>query len=178
MSAGRYERLAQTSEAELEALLRGGRLPDSRGLAGFEWRGYNTAPFTALLGIRKFIKGFFAGHQGIEGYNTPVRQNRLSEPWQRRPHPENPKRFGFYHVTRVRADGKDCLYPNGLLLDYGASPRNPRLAPERVLRDYLVQPYADDPDLLLGKAYLAFGSWRVASNFFVLGRLSPTSWLP
>ncbi len=78
----------------------------------------------------------------------------------------------------MQADSVDSLYPNGILLDYGASPRNHRLAPERVLRDYLVQPYADDPDLLLGKAYLAFGSWRVASNFFVLGRLSPTKGTP
>ncbi len=178
MSAARYDRLARTSDAELEALLRGGRAPDARALAGFEWRGYNTAAFTSLLGIRKFIKGFFAGAGGVEGFNTPVKQNKLSDPWLRRPHPENPRRFGFYRVTRVQADGKECLYPNGLLLDYGASRRNPRLAPERVLRDYLVQPFPDDPDLLLGKAYLALGPWRIASNFFVIGRLSASDWTP
>jgi hypothetical protein len=65
-----------------------------------------------------------------------------------------------------------------LLLNYGASLRNPRRGVERLLRDYLVQPYAQNPDLLLGKAYFAFGSRRVFSNFFVIERLRPTDWMP
>ncbi|MBI4348238.1 MAG: hypothetical protein HY553_15460 [Elusimicrobia bacterium] len=174
----RYERLARASDRELEEHLRGGRPPDAPSVAGYEWRGYNTAPFTAVLGIRKFIKGFFAGPGGLEGYNIPVKQNGLNGPWLHRPHPEHPRRFGFYRVARVQADAKDSLYLNAVLLDYGASPRNFRLAPERVLRDYLVQPFQDDPDLLLGKAYVALGPCRVASNFFVLGRLAATDWSP
>jgi len=46
------------------------------------------------------------------------------------------------------------------------------------LRDYVVQPDPADPDLLLGKAYLALGPFRVPSNFFVIERLRRTSWKP
>lgn len=178
MSAPHFERLAHAPNAELENYLRGGRAPDPKRLAGFEWRGYNTPAFTALLGIRKFIKGFFEGPGGVEGFNIPAKQNGFAAPWLSRPHPENPKRFGFYRVTRVEADGSDNLYPNALLLDYGASPRNFALAPERVLRDYLVLPFPENSDVLLGKAYLALGPARVPVSFFVLERLTPSSWKP
>jgi hypothetical protein len=55
-----------------------------------------------------------------------------------------------------------------LLLDYGLG-GNGLFGPP--LRDYIVQVYPDDPDLLLGKAYLAFGSLRIPVSFFVLQRL-------
>lgn len=174
--SGRFEELAVSGDAALERLLAAGSAPDSKRLAGFEFRGFNTPPFTALLGIRKFIKGFFEGPQGLEGYNIPARQNGLEGEWRHKPDAERPKRFGFYRVYRVRAGSRDGRYPNALLLDYGASGRNFALAPERVLRDYLVQPFADDPDVLLGKAYLALGPLRVRSNFFILGRLRATGW--
>ena len=65
-----------------------------------------------------------------------------------------------------------------MLLDYGASHRNPPLGLERALRHYLVQPYPANPDLLLGKAYFAVDGFRVPSNFFVLERLRRVSWTP
>lgn len=175
-ASARYLELARSPDRRLEALLRKGRAPAPETLAGWEWRGYNTPFFAALLGIRKFVKGFFSGADGLEGYNIPVRQNGLAGDWLQKPNPESPTRFGFYRVAPVVAGARDSLYPGAALLDYGASARNPPWRPERVLRDYLVA----DPEggeVLIGKAYLALGP-RVPSNFFILERLRETKWRP
>lgn len=173
----KYRGLAAQGFGALETALLAGVMPKLDGLAGFEFRGYNTPAFTALLGIRKFIKGFFRSPRGLEGYNIPARQNGLSGDWLHKPSLEAPKRFGFYLVAPVAAAARDNLYPNAALLDYGASPRNAAWQPERLLRDYLVQVDPADPDLLLGKAYLALGA-RVRVSYFVLERLRPSPWTP
>lgn len=159
MSA-RYDALCEAPNAELERVLSAGALPSAEQLAGWEWRGTNTPAFTALLGIKRFIKGFFAGPAGLEGYNIPVKGL-----WLHQPSAESPKRFGFYKC--LPEDGK-------LLLDYGASPRNAVWQPERLLRDYVVVD-PEDPGVLLGKAYLALGA-LVPVSYFVLERLRPTDW--
>lgn len=174
----RYQELTRLSGAELERLFSAGTAPALESLAGWEWRGWNVPWFAKLLGIKKFIKGFFAGPGGVEGYNIPPRQNRLTEDWEALPCAEAPKRFGFYLVAAVDPKSVDNLYLNALLLDYGASPRNGWYRPERVLRDYLVQPDPKNPDLLIGKAYLALGGPRVPSNFFIIERLRKTEWKP
>jgi hypothetical protein len=146
-------------------------------LIGFEWQGFNVAGYTKLTG-QKFIKGFFRSKIGVEGYNIKVRRNGLEERWIEQPSPEHPKRFGFYLVGSVKPGSKDELYPNALLLDYAASPRNSRWALERLLRSYLTQPDRTDPDLLIGKAYCAIGQVRWYATFFLLERLRATSWTP
>jgi hypothetical protein len=171
-ASARYRELAAMTSAELERVLRAGVMPKLDGLAGFEFRGYNTPAFTALLGIRKFIKGFFRGDGGLEGYNIPARQNGLEGEWLHKPSPEAPKRFGFYTVAPAAS-----VYTNSALLDYGASARNFAVAPERLLRDYLVQVDPANPDILLGKAYLALPV-RVKVSYFLLERLRPSSWRP
>ncbi len=173
-----YEGLALSSNQSLEAIFRAAVSPDPKVLVGFEWRGSNISAFTQVLGIRKFIKGFFLQDQCIEGYNIPVAQNGLNEQWIARPNSAHPRRYAFYTVTRVDSSSKDNYYPRALLLNYGASRRNPPFGLERLLRDYLVQVDALNPDLLLGKAYLALGPWRLFSNFFVIERLGPTGWRP
>ena len=147
-------------------------------LLGFEWRGYNISWRTKLLGIQKFIKGFFQEEDGVEGYNILVQQNGIDGPWLDQPAPDSSKRFGFYRVARVDGESVDNVYPEAILLDYGASRRNATYRIERLLRDYIVQPDLENPQLLLGKAYLALGHRRIASNFFVLERLRPTTWKP
>jgi hypothetical protein len=92
--------------------------------------------------------------------------------------PFAPTRFGFFIVSRVDPAGTENLYPKAALLNYGSSARNFVLRPERVLRDYLIQPDPSNPDLMLGKAYLALAGCRIASNFFVLERLRKTDWAP
>lgn len=172
-----FEDLTKKSNAELEALLRAGQPPSPESLAGYEWRGWNRPFFTKLLGIQKFIKGFFQGPAGVEGYNIPVRQNGFKGAWTHLPSAQAPKRFGFYLVSPVLEDSADNLYPGKVFLDYGASSRNAWFRPERVIRDYLVLPVEGNPDLLLGKAYLALGPW-VFSNFFILERLGKAPWKP
>ena len=176
MTTDRFRELAQSSASHLEQILRASKGPALESLVGFEWRGYNTPWLTRLLGIQKFIKGFFQEGDRVEGYNILVQQNGLDGPWLDQPAPESPKRFGFYWVSQVDQASRDNFYPEAILINYGASPRNPAYGIERLLRDYVVQLDLANPDLLLGKAYLALGALRLPSNFFVLERLRPTSW--
>jgi hypothetical protein len=176
MAAFTFEGLARSSKGELEAALRGGVAPDPSGLAGSEWRGWNTPWRMKLLGIQKFEKGFFRGDRGLEGYNVQVRQDGLDAPWVPKPSPERPKRWAFFVIEPADASRR---YPNAALIDYGASSRNQRWSVTRLPRDFLVQPDASNPDLLLGKAYLAIGGLRIPSNFFVLERiLGSAAWGP
>lgn len=178
MTIDRFRELAQSSNAQLETILRVSKGQALESLVGFEWRGCNTSWRLKAMGLQKFIKGFFQDGERVEGYNIPVQQNGLDAPWLDQPTPESPKRFAFYLVTQVDRESVDNLYTEALLLDYGASRRNPAYGIERLLRDYVVRPDPDNPDLLLGKAYLAVGTLRLPSNFFVLERLHPTSWRP
>ncbi|MBI3553862.1 MAG: hypothetical protein HY077_15310 [Elusimicrobia bacterium] len=177
-ASSRYKALARLSNNELEKIFRASKGPTPESLAGWEWRGYNTPWFCSVIGIRQFIKGFFRNERGgIEGYNIPPKQTGLDGEWVQKPSPEAPKRFGFYVVGPVRADSVDNLYPDALLLDYGASPRNASWRVERLLRDYVVQPDEKNQDIMLGKAYLALGR-RVPTSFFVIERLRKTNWKP
>ncbi len=169
-----FDELTRASNAELERLLRQGVAPDLPTLVSREYRGLNTGPVVKMLGIQKFIKGFFEGPAGVEGYNIRVRQNGPHSPWIPLPTPEAPVRFGFFLVAPVNPDAIDNRYPHALLLDYGASPRNARWRIERILRDYLVVPDPAQPEVLLGKAYLALGGSRIEANFFILELLRLT----
>lgn len=167
-----YEAVCAMPPAQLNQLVWDGATPELDSLAGWEFRGFNVAPVTALLGIRKFKKGFFrdpSQPELLQGYNVKVEQNGLLNPWVDKLRHGEPVRHALYQVYRVRSDERDNLYPNALMLNYGLGP-NPPLDPSRVLRDYLVQVHKDNPDLLLGKAYTALGPLRLPSGFFVLER--------
>ena len=159
-----FAELAASPTAELERRLRAGNAPDLAALRDTEWRGWNVSNMTEVLRIRKFIKGFFS--TPLEGYNKPARQNGWDGPWE-----AVGGRFGFYTLAPVVPGTSDSLYPNAALLDYGASPRNASYRVERVLRDYIVLPDPGQPDLLLGKAYIALGGLRVPAGFFILHRI-------
>ncbi len=165
-----FARMKDMTEKELYGLLAAGRPPSAESLAGWEFRGWNHPPVLALLGIRKFVKGFFLA-DGLEGYNRPPRQDGFDREWTGAGTP-----FGFYRLGPPAAP--DDVYPNSLVLNYGTSPRNPRWKPERLLRDYLVQPDPFEPDVFLGLATWAIGSARPASNFFLLERLAKSQWRP
>lgn len=168
--------LQRTTSGERELIMQSGVAPRFEDLVGWEFGGGNAVPLFRLLGIRKFVKGFYEGppraakgpEPFVQGYNIDVRGNADDEPHVLKPSPESPKRYGFYRVHRVVEGARDDRYPNALLLDYGLG-GNGLFGPP--LRDYLVQVYPDDPDLLLGKAYLNILGLRVPSNFFVLKRL-------
>ncbi len=157
------------SPAELEQVFLRGVTPDLDGLIGWQFRGCNAPDWARIVGIKKFIKGFFRKGDQVMGYNCPVRQDALSLPWKAKPSDAAPKRFGFYTVDPVDPTARDNAYLHAVLLDYSRGD-NPALDPSRGLRDYLVQVHADNPDLLLGKAYYALGPARVATSFFILER--------
>ena len=169
--------LINSGERDLEYVLRNGVTPPVEGLVGYEFKGYNLPFITRVLGFRKFKKGFFLGAgQSVEkgeisGYNVEVVQNRLEDPWIAEPSDANPKRHSFYLAYRVRPSEVDDFYPNALLLNYGLG-GNPAWNPAGLLRDYLVQVDPQNPDLLLGKAYFALGSFRMFPSFFVIERFN------
>ncbi len=170
------EILRDMSNGQRETIMRTGVAPRLPDLAGWEFGGGNCPPIFRLIGIRKFVKGFYEGparaprgpEPFLQGYNVDVRNNGDDEPHVMKPSEEKPKRYGFYRVHQVVEGARDDKYPNALLLDYGLG-GNGLFGPP--LRDYLVQVYPDDPDLLLGKAYLNLLGLRIPSNFFVLKRL-------
>jgi hypothetical protein len=166
----RAAQLEQMSNAELETVFLRGVTPDVDALVGWEFRGTNTPPWMTLVRNKKFVKGMFRDAAGdAYGYNCPVVQNRLDEPWITRPHDARPNRFGFYRIVPVDATARDNRYLHAQLLDYGQG-GGAIYDVTKGLRDYLVQVDPRDPDLFLGKAYYAVGPARVFTNFFVLER--------
>ncbi|HLL22749.1 MAG TPA: hypothetical protein VK427_11485 [Kofleriaceae bacterium] len=161
---------------EIERTFMRGATPDPDLLVGWEFRGINRfplypLPIPNLLGIKKFVKGFFRGEDGrVMGYNCPVEQNVLDGRWRTKPSDTAPKRFGYYEVHAVDATSRDNLYLHAVLLNYGKGGNKP-WDPTAGLRDYVVQVDAENPDLFLGKAYYAVGPARLRTNFFILERL-------
>lgn len=185
MAKHTFEELARMKPRQLEDILRGATPPDPNGLVGWEFRGWNVVepigePVVRLLGIRRFAKGFYVapgdkppseGGQ-LLGYNVDIRPGGLDEPWTGKPSDEAPKRRGFFvvHLTGAKA------HPNSLFLDYsGRADKNGvfdggPLFGDGGLKDFLVQPDADNPDVLLGKAYYRLPPLTVPGGFFVLQR--------
>ena len=166
--------MESATTAQLELALLGGVPPKLESLVGWEFGGGNCVRIYSLLGIRKFVKGFYEGparDQGpspfVQGYNIAAIGNADAEPHVCKPSDEKPGRYGFYRVHAPVPGARDARYMNALLLDYGLG-GNGLFGPP--LRDYIVQVYPDDPDLLLGKAYGAIGPLRIPLNFFVLKR--------
>lgn len=171
-----FPRLAQMSLSELKEVFDNGETPDVNELQGWEFRGWNVGKITRLLGFQKFRKGFLPSDGGLHprqcmGYNVIVEQNGLRDPHLALPDELNPKRHGYYLATPCEVYGQENLHPHALLLDYGRGEGDdPFYHPARLLRDYLVQVEAGNPDLYLGVAYLALGPTRVFSGYFVLER--------
>ena len=160
--------LAKLSTRELEEIFQKGKTPDPEKLIGWEFKGYNHPFFAKLLGIKKFKKGFYQQGDETWGYNIPIYQNGIDEPWRCRPVDHNPKRFGFYSVKPVTADGVENLEPGAIILNYADGKNLPWEG--SFLRDYVKQVDPDNDDLYLGKAYSALGSARLMPSFFILER--------
>jgi hypothetical protein len=177
LASEEVQRLGRCSQKELEQVFLRGELPNRKALSGWEYRGLNVAFWAARSPIHKFIKGFYQDAAGrVWGYNEPARQNGPEGPWEAKPSDQSPKRFGFYRVEPVDPAGRDNRYLHALLLDYGRGENFP-LDPAARLRDYVVRIHTGSDELLLGKAYLAFGPARIPSNFFILERHKQTDWV-
>ena len=156
-----YLEIGALPPAELQKIMMRGEPPSVDALAGWEWRGRNTMGWAKLVGIRKFVKGFYKDSQGqLWGYNEPIVQNKLEEPWSAKPNDADPKRFGFYQVNPVDPESRDNRHLNSLLLDYGKG-KNPWFDPSRGLRDYLVRVERGSDEILLGEAWYALGPLRI-----------------
>lgn len=175
-----YISLCLASNETLEEVMLKGTPPDMTDISGWEFRGYNTLDLTSVLGFRKFKKGFYRANPnrphelGIDGYNVQPVQNSLGEPWIDKLRKGEPIRHGWYHVYPTRLTEVDNKYPNALLINY-KNDKNFVLDPTRQLRDYIVQVYPDNPDLILGKAYLALGQLRLFVSYFILERHNESS---
>jgi hypothetical protein len=165
----RFLTVAALKPRRLEKLMLRGQTPDAQALVGREYRGMNLGLGARLLGIRKFIKGFFLKEGQVFGYNVRARQNRPDEPWIAKLSGGKKKRFGFFPVLPVDPEARDNAYLNALLLDYGRG-GNPRFDITGTLRDYLVRVKPGSDDLLLGKAYMAIGPLRVQLGYFLIER--------
>ena len=143
-----YLRLVATRPGELRRLMVRGERPDVAHLIGWEHRGTNLPATSALLGLRRFVKGFTTESDGaVVGYNKSVAGADLSTPWSPRP----------------QRDGRVAWAPFTVA---GVDPR---------LRDYLVRVEPGSDALLLGQADLAVGSRRITVGWFALERLGPVS---
>jgi hypothetical protein len=178
LASTEYLQIGALPVAELEAIMLRGEAPPLDAIVGWEWRGLNTQGWAKPAGIKKFIKGFFESEGGaVYGYNEPVVQNRLDQPWIAKPSDLAPKRFGYFVVEPVDATSRDNVYLNSLLLDYGRG-GNAKLDPTQTLRDYVVRVHPGSDDLLLGTAFLALGPARVRvpASYFVLEKHRPTTY--
>lgn len=176
-----YVSLALATNVELEHVMRAGVQPDPASIAGWEFKGWNTLDLTSVLGFRKFKKGFYQMDpttdpaEGIQGYNVKPVQNGLGDPWFDIVKKGQSVKHGWYDCYPVRLHEVDNKYPNGLLINYNCG-RNPTGDPTSFLRDYIVKPYADDEDLMLGKAFVALGSsLRLFVSYFVLERYNEST---
>lgn len=173
-SSARYRDIGTLPARELDLLMLRGETPTLEALSGWEFRGMNVPDWAHLVGIKKFIKGFYRDAAGrVFGYNEPVVQNALDAPWIAKPNDSHPKRFGFYRADHVDPTARDNAYLNALLLDYGDG-GNMALDPTSTLRDYVVRIERGSDDLLLGKAFVALGPVRVPVSHFVLERHRPS----
>ena len=160
--------LAGLKTAELEKIFQAGKTPDFEKLNGWEFKGYNVPFFAKLLGIKKFKKGFFMKDDRQWGYNIPIYQNAIDDPWRCKPVDHNPKRFGFFSVKVVTPEAVENKEPGALILNYADGKNLPWEG--SFLRDYVKQVDPDNDDLYLGKAYSALGSARIAPSFFIIER--------
>jgi hypothetical protein len=160
--------LSGLSNRELEEIFANGKTPDPEKLVGWEFRGYNVPFFTKLLGIKKFKKGFYKKDDEYWGYNIPIYQGPIEEPWRCQPVDHNPRRMGFYSVKKVTPEEPEKKEPGALILNYGDGRNWPWEG--SFLRDYLKQVEPNNDDLYLGKAYTAIGPARILPAFFILER--------
>jgi len=160
--------LAGLSTEQLEEIFQKGLTPDPEKLVGWEFNGYNIPFIAKLIGVKKFKKGFYQQGDEYWGYNIPVEQNPVDQPWQCRPSDDNPRRYAFYSVKPVTAQGKENKEPGALILNYGDG-RNP-VWEGSLLRDYLKQVDPDNDDLYLAKVYIALGPARAFPTFFIMER--------
>lgn len=171
-----FASLCLATSEQLEHALRRGVAPEMGAMVGWEYKGYAPGRLSTVPGLAKHKKGFYSADPGrdpalgISGYTVACHSNAIGEPWIERTCRGRQVRFGWFDLAPVGLTDPENFYPRALLLHVGPGPRALALAPTRTLLGYLVQVDPDEPDLLLGKTYLAAGPARVFLTYFVLER--------
>lgn len=146
-----FETLACKCDNELEAIMRGGKMPDMDALAGREYDGWNAFFLPKLAGMQKFRKGFLKmPDESIKGYNSIMKAGALNDLWVYKLNSKGTINKWFFEVYPAREDRKANIYPNALLLNYHTGKNN---LVEESIRDYVVQAEPGSNEVLLGKMY-------------------------
>lgn len=181
--------MVSSSSGVAKALLHRGVRPQRSEMLGWGYRGFNTFWGAKLGNVQEFMKVFFYdelgdnGYPNFHGYNLVVKQNG----------PESDLEFATRHGESFLVQGAFYVgptedqaplaqrHPNALWFNYGGYPRgiesvfpihkNP-VGDGRWLRDYVVQPYEDEPGILLGRPYLRVPvlGIHVPVGYFILKR--------
>jgi hypothetical protein len=171
--------LADASDDEIEKIFDASPPATLASIVGFDFQGWNVPKFSSVLGIRKFIKGFFGDPTlpQASGYNMPVEQNSFDEPWKPKQKDGKDIRYWFFGVLPV-SRVPDAKCPNTLVVDYRKWPANPRISPITYTVDYLVAPNPGNSDFLIGKSYLQSPILTLKLGFFLIQRFRPSTYTP
>ncbi|MDP2343686.1 MAG: hypothetical protein Q8O67_22190 [Deltaproteobacteria bacterium] len=188
-----FQSLTAMKGDDLAKVLAQGTAPAFSSIAGSEFRGWNVfgdigaKAVGTVMGIQRFAKGFFVrdgaadvdGLDSIEGYNVKIQRGTQAEPWTAIPDDAHPTRFGFYKVWKAGlGEARAGRHEHALLLDYSQGNPKPGLFEGSGLKDFVVQVDADNPDLLLGTAYMTLGPITMPPSFFVAERLRKVDFRP
>lgn len=166
-----YDDLLSAPRRDLERLLLAGQPLAPERLAGHRYRGIALVarlPFDRAF--LKFAVSFEAGPDGrVLGAAAPVHQDGLLAPWTERRRPKVAARCGRFAVLAPGAPGRDDGYPRALRFDFAQG--SPALSPLSRIQAVAAPIDHDRPELLLGRALLALGPWRLATpHYFLLAR--------
>lgn len=176
----RFEELAASGEVAVRALWRSGTAPAPEELAGWIFRGWNTARAVqrSPLAGAAFAKAFFWSGNTLHGCNFPVTVR--DGDWRL----EIGQPFGFFAVYPTAEAATWAALPSGLLLDYGRgrgaeflATWGVRLRPRlrlaarlaRPLRDVVVRPSQAADGLYVGRAFVTT-TLKLPVTCFVLER--------
>jgi hypothetical protein len=168
LASVQFRELAGYDKKRLEAIWRDAEPATVAGMLDWEYIGWNTSPpGIKLVRLQKFSKGQFRARDGeVYGYNTPLVQNGLTEPWIAKPDDSDPDRWRFYKVEFGDPLG---LGKETMILNYSRGGNGPLRIYNRLV-NYLVRVNPGSDDLVLGKACVDLGPLHFRINFFLLER--------
>jgi hypothetical protein len=168
-----FESLKKHTTQELHTIFKESESALFKNIKEYAFIGYNTNFLTDLLGFRNFIKVFtYCEEKRENGYNIIVSQkeNQNHSTYIKRNKKGISSKQGFYSVYENKISNEDTV--KGLVIDYQKG-ENPFFEPARLLKDYLVVPSAENPNLFLGKAFLNLNGKLFFLSYFVLERFKP-----
>jgi len=167
--------LWRLNSSTLKEFMNKGTEPDKDFLSGYLYRGLNVGFLARLIGRRKFIKYFkdfpISSLLAFLGNNFMVKQNDPDEEYIKLFKDGSPIPEGYFLIEVAEDNREWNHYQDAIFLDYGKG-NNKRYQPAKLLRDYLVQPFPGNKEILLGHAYFAIFGFKVPFTFFILERIS------